>query len=311
MAKRKKAAALFEVIHADKKLVPLRSNTGWSPRWSWWFNRRNDAATEPVMSAPQSPPPQDSATSARPSEPSRLWGFIPSIPRLGFAHDPDRQVMSFQFSYTAAGICAFALIVVLALMYVIGKVNARHPTPALAEHTTDELRNGPAQPDVLNVGGGDGPDVAMAAAPLPTAKTPQNNDAARKSQPPARPQATWTEPKPPTTLMETNEKRTVGMQYVLVQSYPPEEKALAEQTVKLLNNNGILCTLETGLSYAPRWYCIVGVTGFTRVRNSPEYDAYVAKITEVGETIKGQQKFFKKFENKPIKWHDSKAAGNG
>src|SRR5438045_989620 len=163
MAKRKKAAALFEVIHSDKKLAPLRgSGGGWSPRWSWWFNRHDRADSEPVLtapqsslsqsSAPQSSTPQADATPARPSEPSRLWGFIPSIPRLGFNHDPDRQVMSFQFSYTAAGICAFALLVVLTLTYVIGKVNARHPTPALADHTTDELRNGPAQPDVLNVG---------------------------------------------------------------------------------------------------------------------------------------------------------------
>src|SRR2546429_6036234 len=207
-------------------------------------------------------------------------------------------------------ICYLALLGVPALRCECGKVTARARSTGLVEKTPDDLRRCPAQPDVLNVGGGEGPDVAMAAAPLSTAKAPQTGDA-RKAPPPARLQATWTEPKPPTTLMETNEKRTVGMQYVLVQSYPPEEKALAEQTVKLLNSNGILCTLETGLAYAPRWHCIVGVTGFTRVRNSPEYDAYVAKITEVGETIKGQQKFFKKFENKPIKWHDSKAGGNG
>jgi hypothetical protein len=111
--------------------------------------------------------------------------------------------------------------------------------------------------------------------------------------------------------METNEKRTTGLQYVLVQSYPPEEKALAEQTVKLLNSNGVLCTLETGLAYAPRWYCIVGVTGFSRVKNAPEYDAYVEKINAAATKLAGQQKFFKKFENKPIKWHDPKASGNG
>ena len=86
-------------------------------------------------------------------------------------------------------------------------------------------------------------------------------------------------------------------------SYPPEEKQMAQDACDLLNRRGVLCTVETGLYYAPNWYAVVGITGFDRVRNSPEYEAYVAKIQQISSEFAGTSKF-KKFEPRALKWRE-------
>jgi hypothetical protein len=112
------------------------------------------------------------------------------------------------------------------------------------------------------------------------------------------------EPRGPANLMVSDHRRTVGLQYVVIQSYPPEEEKFAKAAVDLLNSNGVLCTLETGIPYAPRWICVVGIDGFTRVRNSPEYDVYIAKIKQIEAKAGGTSKFLKKFDPKPYPWKD-------
>jgi hypothetical protein len=315
MAKRKSAAALFEVIHADKRFTS-RHEGGGSGGWSFrapkifsWFSRGRESGdvTSDVTSSP--------------SQPSRLWSLLPSMPRIGF--DPDRQVIQFQLTYTSAGVAVFGVVIALALAYVVGKQSGHRPGPALAEQTTDELRNGPVQPDVLNVAT---PDVAMATAPLPadratspapttpSAKTSGSasavasaaNQGARNSNLGGSGATTIVDPKPSATGVSTDSHRTAGLQYVVIQSYPPEEKQMAEDAVKLLNTSGILCTIEQ-IPYAPRWYSVVGITGFTRTKDSPEYDRYLAAIEKASENFAKGSKF-KRFEPKPYRWKDAKSA---
>jgi hypothetical protein len=219
--------------------------------------------------------------------------------------DPDRQVVSFKVSYTAALVTGFAVFAFVALAFVVGKQMTRHTGPALADQTTDELRAGPVQSDVLDVG----PDSTMAmatssmkigapaAAPAPAA--PANKPAAQTARP------TWTEPKGPTTFVDLNQKRTVNLHYVLMQSYPAAEKQMAEEACQALNKNGILCTVEFNTYYAPNWYAVVGVAGFDRVKNSPEFDQYIDRIIQVGDRI-GEKSKFKKFDPKAFKWRETK-----
>jgi hypothetical protein len=176
----------------------------------------------------------------------------------------------------------------------------------IAEQTTEELRAGPAQPEVLDVNN-DAP-LAMATAPTPT---PIRNSTAATS-PIASNQGmrpNLTQPQAPATLMVSDSKRTVGLWYVVVQGYPPEEEKHAKAACDLLNANGVLCTLEkkVALAASPTWICIVGVTGFDRIRNSPEYDAYVDKIQQIGAKAGGNSKFLKKFDPKPYKWREAKS----
>jgi hypothetical protein len=111
-------------------------------------------------------------------------------------------------------------------------------------------------------------------------------------------------PKAPSTYVEFNGKRVVGLHYVIVQCYPPQEKQLAEDAVKLLSANGIPATIETNVPYAPNWLAVVGVAGFDRVKSSREYDAYVARIEQIGAKFGGTSKF-KKFEPRPYKWRET------
>jgi len=296
MAKRKRAAALFEVIHADKRFPSRHGNGGGSSIASWWSSRRSKSVDE---------------TDATPSGPSlltRFFGFIPEIPRIGLQMDPERQEVRFHLSYTAAMVALFTVIVGLALAFVIGRHGSHNTVPALAEQTTEELRAGPAQPEVLDVNN-DAP-LAMATAPTPAPIRTSNSSAATSpiaSNQGMRP--SLTQPQAPATLVVSDSKRTVGLWYVVVQGYPPEEEKHAKAACDLLNANGVLCTLEkkVALAASPTWICIVGVTGFDRIRNSPEYDAYVDKIQQVGAKAGGNSKFLKKFDPKPYKWREAKA----
>jgi hypothetical protein len=119
----------------------------------------------------------------------------------------------------------------------------------------------------------------------------------------------WTEPKAPAAYIVSDAARTVGLQYVIIQSYPEEEKQLAESAVKTLNDHGVLCTVERGLPYAPSWYCVVGITGFARTRDVPEYDAYIASIQQISNQFAGTSKF-KKFEPKPFRWREVKSSAS-
>ena len=288
MAKRK-SAALFEVIHSDRRF-PQRHP--WSLRAPKWLSRRRRRADEAQT---------DEAPVRRASSDSTPWKILswrPAFHKLGLTLDPDRQIVSFQMTYTTALVAGFALVVVLALAFVIGKHTAQRPLPALADVTTEDLRNGPIHAEVLDVGSG-GPEVAMASGPAPTPHA-----APRPGSQGARP-ASWTEPRPPTTYREVNGERAMGLHYVIVQSYPPEERQMAEEAMQLLNKNGVPCSVETNLVFAPRWFSVVGYNGYASVRNNPDYDHYVAQIEQIGERF-GQGVKFKKFKPMAFKWREKK-----
>ena len=331
MARRKNAAALFEVIHADNR-IPRRQSSRWSlraPRWLFGSSGgRSEDSAAPVETIDYETPPVPRG----PSLLARAFALIPSMPRIGMTLDPERQVVRLQFSYTGALVSAFTLVVAIALAYLVGRQTSHRPMPALAEATTEELRAGPAYAEVLDINNETDAPVAMAVGPAtPAARATasgaaqqQGTSTASAKQPPsktstlttpdaaqaartqqaARP-SQWTEPKPPTTYIVSDEHRMNGLQYVIIQSYPEEEKLLAESAMQTLNQQGVLCTVERGLPYAPSWYCVVGITGFARTKEVPEYDAYLARIQKISDQFAGTSKF-KKFEPKPFRWREMK-----
>jgi hypothetical protein len=311
MAKRKNAAALFEVIHTDNRF-PSRHDRAPSSSRKGWFHRTARSADAPApmerieRSEPQVP--------AGPSIVERLAaGFaslprlLPPIPRFVMKPDPERLTVRFQLSYTAAAIGGFAVVAAVALAFVVGRQVADRPRPALAEAATDDLLRGPANPDVLNIGSDDDfPPAAMATGSSPT--TPRGLSSAAAAPVPAPSSAnqptTWSQPAKPTTLVVTDSKRTVGLTYVVIQSYPKSENKMADDAVKLLNGNGLLCTTET-TPFAPSWISVVGITGFDRIRDSAEYDQYIARIVDISNSMAGTLKF-KRFDPKPFKWREMK-----
>jgi hypothetical protein len=335
MARRKNAAALFEVIHSDNRFTARHQPGSWSLRPPGWisrlFRQRPSDAPAPVetIDYAASEPAAQSAPRGGPSLLARLFALMPAMPRIGMSVDADRQLVRFQLSYTGALISAFGLVVAIGLAYMAGRGSGPRPLPALTDLTTEELRQGPAFADVLDVGDdATTPPVAMAAAPTVTTPQPPQSTAttaagrqtasrttvATAQQPAAtgsnqamRP-SQFNEPKPPATYMVSDEKRTVGLQYVVIQSYPEEEKALAESAAQTLRDNGVNCTVERGLPYAPSWYCVVGIMGFARTKDVPEYEGYTNRILQISSQFAGTSKF-KKFEPKPLRWREMKSTG--
>jgi hypothetical protein len=348
MAKGKNAAALFEVIHTDKRFGKSKDPAEKLSTPKWWFKGRPKAEPAPVdptvgaaarraaaaaAAAAEPPPvfvppdpgpppaPEVAAAEPQPYDPTEhalrslsalSSGSMPAAASHArrsddddddrdsrVAVDPDRGEIRLKLTYTSAIIGMFAIVVVLGLAYVLGRHLSRGPTPVLAN--SGEIRRGPVQPGVLDVG-----SAAPVSANTPAAVSQGNTrpPAQLTTPTPVPPRATDPgAPQPPDTLVLDDGHRRIGMQYVVVQSWPPEEKQLAEEAVKTLTNNGIGATLESGLPYAPRWVSVVGMKGFDRTQGSAEYSAYIQKIMQVSDKFAGTKKW-KAFDPKSLTWKE-------
>jgi hypothetical protein len=156
--------------------------------------------------------------------------------------------------------------------------------PSLSQVTVDQLRVQPAQPGVINV----------------RRDVPPPSDYSVRNEPATSPNATRQTAAPPAPAQR--KVRQTGVNYVLVQSYPPEEEKMAHEAAKLLTENGIDCTVERGVAgYGVRWFSVVGLDGFTKVSNNPQLEAYTRKVKSVSER-NAKKGSFKAFAPTPVKW---------
>jgi hypothetical protein len=89
-------------------------------------------------------------------------------------------------------------------------------------------------------------------------------------------------------------QRIIGHNYVIVQSWPTDEKQMAYDACQMLTNSGVPCTVEKGLpGYLT--YAVVTKQGFVRI-SSPEFAACEKRI--MGASGKG----FKRFQPTAYKW---------
>jgi hypothetical protein len=300
MAKGKHAAALFEVIHADRRFGKKGSPAESLSTPKWWFKgkgRSRAASASPAASMPVA------ATSPEPLD------YMPSVPSDGGGRsvdvkvDPDRQQINFRLTYSSAIVGGFTLLVVLSLAYVIGRKMSAGPAAAVAATvSTEEIRKQPAQPGVM--------DLAKAARDASGVRSiaPDGDESAHVIDPnPANGNVTRAPAPPP--LVKTsaaaqpfNGNRIINQNYVVIQSFPESEKALAEEAAKRLNQAGIGATVERGLKgWPPTWYSVVGTMPFERTRDNPVYDAYKQSIMDVSAKYAGKSQY-KKFDPIPKKW---------
>jgi len=310
MARKKNAPALFDVIHRDvRQRSPLHNHR--TPLT--WIRERmaarqaargtvalvteddNDPTLRPhplmrslgihevdsdrlPPSVALAPPP---AATIAPSAPAPVV-TRPYTPPVQV--DRSRQVIRFSLSYTNAGVAAFSLLVALSLAYYVGRTTATAAADATATAavTTEQLRAGPANPSVLDV------------APAPRA-TVGDRVSVAGSTPPAP-------PAPAAAAAATDGKRIVGMNYVIIQSYPEQEDA--RQAAEILRQHGVPATVVKGTAFAPRWYSVVGTQPFDRLSNNPEYAEYVKRIKQISEKLEKSKSGFKKFEPRPYQWRD-------
>lgn len=97
--------------------------------------------------------------------------------------------------------------------------------------------------------------------------------------------------------------RKAGQNYIIVQSYPQQEKKMAEEALAILKENGVQSTIEKSpsrLGLPSGWVSVITTSGFEKI-SSPQYQDLVSKIESVsGKNIKRTS--FKAFKPGPYKW---------
>jgi len=302
---KRKRAALFEVFQNESPASGGGNGSRWNLRAPAWFSRGKSADVDGVGSGPMIAPhdPADPTTTAierfsvmRSIDADDVAGGS-SRPGVRVSVDSVDQTIKLVLSYSSAAVACFSLVVVLALAFVLGKHSGRGPLPLLADRTTDEVRKDAPRADVLNVS----PEPINAQPITPTVA--RTNAGAAKQASTKLP--TWNDPnKPPSTLTVDDEKRTIGLNYLIVQSYPDKKDADAARD--LLVKHGILCTVEPTpekwfINNGQQWYSVIGIKGFSKIRDSEEYDRYKATILQISNEFAGRSRF-KRFDPTPIKW---------
>jgi hypothetical protein len=299
MARGKHAVALFEVIQSSRRSRRGLGDVLRTPKW--WFKGRSDRGGDSAAAAPGSSTPGPIAISE--TDPQMISNApAPRAAGIDLKLDPDSQRITFRVSYTSAIVAAFTVLVVVALAYVIGHHVARGPSPAVAGPSTEQLRAGPARPEVLDV---KSLPKAPAPAPVPAEETEDAVTPLPSAPTQASAQPLAAPPVAQTPAVhegaEVNGQRIIGRNYVVVQIYPDEKSATEARD--LLAKSGVPCTIEKGLSgyAATNWYCVVGLTGFDRIRNNSEFDRYEKLIRDIGNKFAGNSKF-KKFDPQAYRW---------
>jgi hypothetical protein len=330
MAKGKHAAALFEVMNKTKFPGGRNGSSsgggsgGGIPTPKWWFKSSNgggsrssaavveaeapveqtpDYAEEThVRAAPVVMPPLASSIEVPPSAPTIT---PPRAQPVAVSVDSDRQLINLRMSYTSALIGGFGVFIALAIAVLIGKGLTRGPSPAIANTSTQQLKQRPPTPGVMNVprrseqvsvGTNDTVEGAAPRVASGTVSTGTRN-----------PQQSFNDPRPPATFFTDDANRQHGLNYAIIQSYP--DKETADKAAEFLTKSGISCTVETNL---PNWKlpwangcAVVGIRGFAKVTNNPALDAYKKSIMEVSAKFTNGRSRFAGFAVSMYSWKKS------
>ena len=277
MAKGKSAAALFEVIHGGNRNQSAESKMD-TPKW-WFKSRKRDFITASAPIEVASPvatmdhgAPSDTTGRGAGIGLGRLKLIVPS-------------------SHTVA--LGLMLTAVFGVGFVVGQRFDPSGLPVLSEQTTDELIAGTANPEVLDIASE--PSAALVQRPELASSTAGLYPSRVNAAP--TPDGTL----PATTSVIDGSQRTIGLNYVIVQSYPEEADAL--KAVQILAEHRISTTVVKGPPgwAQATWYSVVGTKGFPRIRGVAEFDRYVESINKVSAKFAGRSKF-KEFTPRAYKW---------
>ncbi len=275
MAKGKHAAALFEVIHSGKR--PEKA-AGALRTPNWWFKGRpvqhpapDVEMEEQVHYAPPEPEPDPQLTAPRPQVSRRRT-------RMQSESHSHELTMRMRFSTLVVG--GFCLLVLVGVAYVIGRHVAGGPESATASAlNSGDVRQQPAVRGALDV-------------PRRTTRTNGNtgttnsNSTARRSDP-ARvrdvatplPQADIAQPE---TTVEATGPREFGLNYIVVMTYPPDRKDVAQQACDYLGKHGIACSVEEAPPFFHRgWWAVITRKGFVKTTSDPAYNACMERIEKL------------------------------
>jgi hypothetical protein len=101
--------------------------------------------------------------------------------------------------------------------------------------------------------------------------------------------------------VERGADRVLGLNYIIIQSYPAQEKQLGDEAIALLASHRIQATLEQGLRGFGNLYVVVGTDGFD-APSSPECVRYIQRIRTISDQTYGTGRRFKAFNPLAYKW---------
>jgi len=309
MARTRSSAPLLEVIDPSRPLTG-QARRGVFSRIAGWFrpapavapaapSGRSAPEAHPAGTAPSEPSPAPSvpagdsssapSAAAQPPAAGREDGAapVPAVRRV--AIDPQHREIVFRLTYGSTAVWVMLFLTSIGAAFLAGQQRAAGPRPAVAPLTVDSLRSQPPQGQVAN----------LAATGRTQTPPPPEPVAAQPAA--ASPGAAAPAGGPAQVPVVRDRNRTVGLNYVVIQSYP--DAKMAADAMNILIQNGIDCTVEKGLPGwgSPSWHSVVGVDGFARITGSPQYDAYIRRIKEISDRF-ARRGSFRAFDPKPYKW---------
>jgi hypothetical protein len=290
MAKGKHSVALFEVIQLDsrfKKTAPVDALK--TP--SWWFKRsggEKDVAAKAATLARTRPAAAPAPKREHVPDQSIKPVSGPSLVELAEKAliNLRRQAQGYvgprisPLLSPLSGVAAACIVIVcvLAIRHFTGGAH----TAEGSAFSTDQLRLGPAHPEVLQVFDG------TPATPVQTPKRASTE--LLRDQVVAEPASNNT---PPIAT------RQINLNYVLMQGYADE--VLANKACEFLNKNGVACTIERGVkNWRKDFYLVIGLQGFTRA-SGPDYVAYKQRVQALSLQF-APATSYKGFKPQAIKW---------
>jgi hypothetical protein len=219
--------------------------------------------------------------------------------------------MPFAISYSTGLAAGIAILLVAGVTVVALQVNGTvddvpggstlanaTPNPKVLEVKPSQPANPPANA------------LAEKPAPKPSIKPTQPEKPAGPAM--AQPKPT---PAPAMTVesqlapvpLPASGKRIVGVQYVVLMSFPPAAEKEARELVAYLTERGVPVTAERGLpGYSKTWFSIITTVGFHKVNDNPRYDAFIGPVNKLmTEYAKGSK--FKSFKPDVYTWRAASA----
>ena len=297
MARKKRSAALFEVMVKQEQARLPRPPGVFRTLYLWFKNRPRAERAPARVAAAVAVREEVVERFAAPVAPRPILREIDDLPPLPVEPAPSREepearvrvargggLLSLRLSYGTAMITAFAVATVVISAFLIGKKWQSRPQTVIAPATTPELRRQAPRPNLT--------DVRRVSAPPAVQYSGDPPDVATNSGAAAGTTATGNAPARP-------KERELGLNYVMVQSYPEEKMAVAAAAA--LRQNGIDCTVEKGIPGFFR-FSVVGQIGFSRISNNPQLDAYLNKIRAISDLYAKKANSFAAFKPQPVKW---------
>jgi hypothetical protein len=225
----------------------------------------------------------------------------PSKPVNQVAFDRDKHEVTLKVRFTTAVISTFALLVVLGTAYILG-TRAGQPKP------TAKTVPAKTQKGVMDVGPkgeakmagnripAGGRDPSAGIQPAPGGATQVTSNAAYED----------VQPGP-----DGSARRTFGLNYCVILSYPPEMSEAAMDVAQHLNASGVRNTIEVTLPGKgrpkPGWYYITGVRGFTSpFLQSPDFRQYMQMIDAAAAKFPKKNKLHNQISQRTmmLKWEE-------